>query len=69
MVGKCLEPFPCLTARFYGYYDSYCGTLYTVVYAHVHGKVCPFLSNEIIWAPPEAKVPYRLFNRGVLCTR
>ena len=21
---KQLEPFPCLTARFYGYYDSYC---------------------------------------------
>jgi hypothetical protein len=28
MVDKQLQPFPCLTARFYGYYDSYCSALY-----------------------------------------
>ena len=28
MVAKQVEPFPHLTARFYGYYDSFCGTQY-----------------------------------------
>ena len=32
MVEKQLETFPCLTARFYGYYDSYCGTLFIHVF-------------------------------------
>ena len=26
IVEKRLEPFPCLTSRFYEYYESYCGT-------------------------------------------
>lgn len=26
MLKKILEPFPGFTARFYGYYNSYCGT-------------------------------------------
>ena len=37
MVEKLLEPFHCLTARFYGYYDSYCGTSQFELYIKCSG--------------------------------
>ena len=41
MVEKRLEPFPCLTARFYGYYDSCRGTLLRTG--------CESLSLSAVW--------------------
>jgi hypothetical protein len=38
-----LEPFPCLTARFYGYYDSFCGTLCCCLIRQwqiINGRIC-----------------------------
>ena len=48
MVEKHLEPFPCLTARFYGYYDSYCGTLYLAQ---------TYPCSDLQWAPQNCGTP------------